>query len=345
MRPSRSRIYYEPLGVNLVIAPWNYPFLLLFSPLIGVLSSGCCAVLKPSADSKYTAEVMDKIIRETFQDEHISIVHGEKKENQILFKKRFDHIFFTGGSELGKIVMRSAAEFLTPVTLELGGKSPCIVDESADLKIAAKRIAWSKTINSGQTCVAPDYVLVANSLKKQLMFHINEEWNKMYGGDPLNSDMYPKIIHKGHYDRLLRLIDQTKVKYGGNKNDETLQIAPTILEGVTLDEPVMKEEIFGPILPVISVNSLQEAIDLIHKFEKPLALYYYGNSKEAKTVLNQTSSGGVCINDAMMHIANSNLPFGGVGHSGYGSYHGYDSFLCFTQESSGHYTYMDRFAL
>tara|TARA_B100000524_G_scaffold95111_2_gene44970 strand:+ start:18924 stop:20303 length:1380 start_codon:yes stop_codon:yes gene_type:complete len=334
LRPSRSRIYYEPLGVNLVIAPWNYPFLLLFSPLVGVLSSGCCAILKPSADSKHTAEIMDHIIREIFQEGHISIVHGEKKENQILFKKRFDHIFFTGGSELGKIVMRSAAEFLTPVTLELGGKSPCIVDESADLKIAAKRIAWSKTINSGQTCVAPDYVLVVDRLKEQLMFHINEEWNKMYGGDALASEMYPKIIHKGHYDRLVGLIDPVKVKYGGNKNDETLQISPTILEGVTLDDPVMKEEIFGPILPVIGVDSMKEAIDFIHKFEKPLALYYYGNSNEAKSVLKKTSSGGACINDAMMHIANPNLPFGGVGHSGYGAYHGYDSFLCFTHKKA-----------
>mgnify|MGYP001304402471 CR=1 FL=1 len=332
LRPSRSRIYYEPLGVNLVIAPWNYPFLLLFSPLIGVLSSGCCAVLKPSADSKHTAELMDKIISQTFDEDHISIVHGEKKENQILFKKRFDHIFFTGGSELGKIVMRAAAEFLTPVTLELGGKSPCIVDESANLKIAAKRIAWSKTINSGQTCIAPDYVLVSNDLKEELMFLINEEWNKMYGGSILSSDKYPKIIHKGHYDRILGLIEPKKVKYGGDKNDDTLQISPTILDGVTLDDPVMKEEIFGPILPVIGVDSLQEAIDIIHEFEKPLALYYYGNSKEAENVLKKTSSGGACINDAMMHIANTNLPFGGVGQSGYGAYHGYDSFLCFTHK-------------
>lgn len=332
LRPSRSRIYYEPLGVNLVIAPWNYPFLLLFSPLIGVLSSGCCAVLKPSADSKHTAELMDKIISQTFDEGHISIVHGEKKENQILFKKRFDHIFFTGGSELGKIVMRAAAEFLTPVTLELGGKSPCIVDESANLKIAAKRIAWSKTINSGQTCIAPDYVLVSNDLKEELMFLINEEWNKMYGGSILSSDKYPKIIHKGHYDRILGLIEPKKVKYGGDKNDDTLQISPTILDGVTLDDPVMKEEIFGPILPVIGVDSLQEAIDIIHEFEKPLALYYYGNSKEAENVLKKTSSGGACINDAMMHIANTNLPFGGVGQSGYGAYHGYDSFLCFTHK-------------
>ena len=334
LRPSRSRIYYEPLGVSLVIAPWNYPFLLLFSPLIGVLSSGCCAVLKPSPDSKHTAEIMEKIIRETFEEGHISIVHGEKKENQILFKKRFDHIFFTGGSELGKIVMRAAAEFLTPVTLELGGKSPCIVDKSADLKIAAKRIAWSKTINSGQTCIAPDYVLVANDLKEKLMFHINEEWTKMYGGDVLGSDMYPRIIHQGHYNRLLGLIDSEKIKYGGDKNEETLQIGPTILDRVTMDDAVMKEEIFGPILPVIGIESIEEAIDIIQEFEKPLALYYFGSSNEAKSILNKTSSGGACINDAMMHIANPNLPFGGVGHSGHGAYHGYDSFLCFTHKKA-----------
>ena len=334
LMPSRSQIYYEPLGVSLVIAPWNYPFLLLFSPLIGVLSSGCCAVLKPSPDSKYTAEIMEKIIKETFDEGHIAIVHGEKKENQILFKKRFDHIFFTGGSELGKIVMRAAAEFLTPVTLELGGKSPCIVDESADLKVTAKRIAWSKTINAGQTCIAPDYVLVANDLKEQLMFHINEEWTKMYGGDVLGSEMYPKIIHQGHYNRLLGLIDSDKIKYGGDKNDETLQIAPTILDRVTLDDAVMKEEIFGPILPVIGIKSMEEANHIIQEFEKPLALYYFGNSNKAKNILNKTSSGGACINDAIMHIANPNLPFGGVGQSGHGAYHGHDSFLCFTHKKA-----------
>lgn len=326
--PSNSSIHYEPLGINLVIAPWNYPFLLMFAPLIGVLSSGSCAVLKPSTDSKHTAIVMDKIIKEIFNSEHVAIVHGDKKENQILFKKRFDHIFFTGGSALGKIVMRSAAEHLTPVTLELGGKSPCIVDPSANLKIAAKRIAWSKTINSGQTCIAPDYLLVENSIKEELMEKINEEWNKMYGTPILESENYPKIIHKRHYDRLIGLMKGSQVKYGGQTKESTLQISPTILDEVSLEDPIMKEEIFGPILPVIGFDTIEEALQVIDAFEKPLALYYYGS--HANSILQKTSSGGVCINDGMLHIANPNLPFGGVGNSGFGAYHGYQSFLCFS---------------
>jgi len=326
--PSVSRIHYEPLGIHLVIAPWNYPFLLLFTPLIGVLSSGSCAVLKPSPDAQHTAIVMEKIIKETFQPEHITIVHGEKKENQILFKKRFDHIFFTGGSALGKIVMRAASEYLTPVTLELGGKSPCIVDKSANIKIAAKRIAWSKTINSGQTCIAPDYILVDQQIKEELMTKIHEEWNKMYGTPILESEHYPRIIHRGHYDRLIGLMNGSQVKYGGQTKESTLQISPTILDEVSLEDPIMKEEIFGPILPVIGFDKIEDAINIIEQFEKPLALYYYG--KDSRSLLQRTSSGGVCINDGMLHIANPNLPFGGVGHSGHGSYHGYQSFLCFS---------------
>ena len=334
LRPSRSRIYYDPIGINLIIAPWNYPFFLLFSPLVGVLSSGSCAILKPSADSKHTACIMDVIIKETFDPKHISIVHGDKIENQILFKKRFDHIFFTGGSALGKIVMKAAAEFLTPVTLELGGKSPCIIDKSAALKVAAKRIAWSKTINAGQTCIAPDYLLVHHSIKNELMEEIHSAWNKMYGSPVLNSSNYPKIIHQKHFDRLIGLMDRSKIKYGGKSNANTLQIEPTILSDITTKDAVMQEEIFGPILPVISFENIDEAIKIIDEFEKPLALYYYGDSNQAKSVLNKTSSGGACINDAMIHVANPNLPFGGVGHSGYGAYHGYESFLCFSHRKA-----------
>jgi len=255
-------------------------------------------------------------------------------ENQILFKKRFDHIFFTGGSALGKIVMRAAAEFLTPVTLELGGKSPCIVDRSASLKVAAKRIAWSKTINAGQTCIAPDYLLVHNSIKEALMKEIDCAWNEMYGSPVLASPNYPKIIHQRHFDRLVKLLDSSKIKFGGAVNKETCQIAPTILKDVSTDDPIMQEEIFGPLLPVIGFDTIEEALALIHKFEKPLAVYYYGNSSKAQPVLNKISSGGACINDAMMHMANPNLPFGGVGHSGFGAYHGYNSFLCFSHRKS-----------
>lgn len=328
--PSKSRIQYEPLGVALVIAPWNYPFQLLFSPLVGVLSSGCCAILKPSPDSPHTSLLMEKIISEIFDESYITVVHGAKTENQLLFKKRFDHIFFTGSSKLGKIVMKAAAEFLTPVVLELGGKSPCIVDENANLDISAKRIAWSKAINAGQTCIAPDYVLVHEKVKDILIDKIAENWSAMYGDNPLNSEYYPRIVSEAAFDRLCSYLNNGTLRKGGQTNREKLYIEPSILDDINTHDPIMQEEIFGPLLPVISFKDISAALDIIHGFEKPLALYYYGSEHTAKEVLQKTSSGGVCINDGLIHIVNHHLPFGGVGHSGMGSYHGYQSFLCFS---------------
>jgi len=328
--PSRSRIQYEPLGVALVIAPWNYPFQLLFSPLVGVLSSGCCAILKPSPDSPHTALLMEKIINEIFEENHIAVVHGAKTENQLLFKKRFDHIFFTGSSKLGKIVMKAAAEFLTPVVLELGGKSPCIVDEDANLNICAKRIAWSKSINAGQTCIAPDYILVHEKVKEELIKKIAENWVDMFGENPINSSYYPRIVHQMAFDRINSLLSNGEIRSGGQTDREKLYIAPSIIDQITIEDPIMKEEIFGPILPILSFSDINSALHIIQSFEKPLALYYYGSPKKAKSILRKSSSGGVCINDGLIHIVNHHLPFGGVGHSGTGSYHGYQSFLCFS---------------
>ena len=328
--PSRSHIQYEPLGVALVIAPWNYPFQLLFSPLVGVISSGCCAILKPSPDTPHTALLMENIIREAFEEEYITVVHGAKDENQLLFKKRFDHIFFTGSTRLGKIVMKAAAEFLTPVVLELGGKSPCIVDEHADLEISAKRIAWSKSINAGQTCIAPDYLLVHQSVKEKLIQKIEKYWIEMFGENPFDSEYYPRIVNDAAFDRLNGFLENGIIKAGGKTDKESRYIQPTILDNVSLEDPIMKEEIFGPILPIISFNDISSAFEIINHFEKPLAIYYFGPSRSAKEVMLKTSSGGACINDGLLHIVNHNLPFGGVGHSGTGSYHGHESFLCFS---------------
>jgi len=330
LRPSRSRVQYEPLGVSLIIAPWNYPFQLVFCPLIGVISSGCCAILKPSPDAPNTSILMEKMIAEIFEEDYISVVHGDKEETQLLLKKRFDHIFFTGSTRVGKIVMKAAAEFLTPVVLELGGKSPCIVDQRANLEISAKRIAWSKAINAGQTCIAPDYVLVHQSLKDELISKIEKYWIEMYGEDPMKSEFYPKIINARAFDRLKDLLSNGEIRSGGNTNRENSYIQPTILDNVNLKDAVMTEEIFGPILPVIAFDDLSNVFEVIHQFEKPLAIYYYGSSKVAKEVMHKTSSGGACINDGLLHIVNQHLPFGGVGHSGMGSYRGYEGFRCFS---------------
>ena len=251
--PSRSRIQYEPLGISLIIAPWNYPFQLVFCPLIGVISSGCCAILKPSPDAPNTALLMEKIISENFAEEYITMVHGDKEETQLLLKNRFDHIFFTGSTRVGKIVMKAAAEFLTPVVLELGGKSPCIVDESSNIDVSAKRIAWSKAINAGQTCIAPDYVLVHQSLKEELIFKIEKYWTEMYGEDPMQSKFYPRIINESAFDRLSKLISNGTVRSGGKTNRENKYIQPTILDNVNLKDSLMQDEIFGPILPYHSI--------------------------------------------------------------------------------------------
>ncbi len=330
--PSAGKILFEPLGQTLIIAPWNYPFQLVIAPLVGAISAGCCAILKPSENTPHIAEVLDRIIKETFKDEYIAIVHGDQETGAYLLEKRFDIIFFTGSTRVGKIVMKAAAAHLTPLILELGGKSPCIVDENANIEIAAKRIIWGKTINAGQTCIAPDYLLVHEEVKEKLIENMQEHINSMYGSDPEESSYYPRIVNEDAFDRLALLLEKTggTIRAGGQKNRAKLYISPTILDGITGDDELMKSEIFGPILPIITFTSLDQAIQQVNAAEKPLALYYFGKTEKGEEVLKKTSSGGACINDTLMHIANHNLPFGGVGNSGQGSYHGRESFIAFS---------------
>lgn len=328
--PSRSKIVFEPLGVSLIVAPWNYPFQLLINPLVGVISAGCCAVLKPAPDAPNFARVIEEMISEHFPAEYITVVQGRREVNAILFAQRFDFIFYTGSPAVGKVVMEAAAKHLTPVVLELGGKSPCIVDADANIGIAAKRIAWGKLINAGQTCIAPDYLLVHKSVKNELLKRIVDNINKMYGDNIKQSRFYPRIVSDKAMERLSKLIKHGKIYWGGEIDFNEKFISPTIIDEVNPDFPVMQEEIFGPILPVITFERIDEAIDIINRNEKPLAFYYFGRNKKAREVLSQTTSGGACINDTLMHIVNHHLPFGGVGNSGMGKYHGYDSFTAFS---------------
>jgi aldehyde dehydrogenase (NAD+) len=330
MLPSKSRLQYEPLGISLIIAPWNYPFQLVLCPLVGAISSGCCAVLKPSPDAPNTALLIEKMITETFPEEYISVVHGDKEETQLLLKNRFDQIFFTGSSRVGKIVMKAAAEFLTPVVLELGGKSPCIVDKTANIEVSAKKIAWSKGINAGQTCIAPDYLLVHQSVKEELISKIEKYWKSMYGTSALESEFYPRIINEAAFDRLSDLLKTGVIQSGGSTDRVKKYIEPTIITDLKMTDKIMKEEVFGPILPVITFEELSSAVEIIDQFEKPLAIYYYGSERTAQEVMYKTSSGGACINDGLLHIVNLNLPFGGVGSSGLGSYRGYEGFRSFS---------------
>ncbi|MCF8295617.1 MAG: aldehyde dehydrogenase [Bacteroidales bacterium] len=330
--PSSSQIIYEPLGVALIVAPWNYPFQLLINSLVGAISAGCCSILKPSPDTPSIARVMEDMIAEFFPPEYISLVQGGRETNTILFSKRFDIIFFTGSPMVGKVVMKAAAEYLTPVVLELGGKSPCIVDADANLEVAARRIAWGKLINAGQTCIAPDYLLVHQSVKEELLSKIVQSIREMYGENPRESRFYPRIVNHRAMDRLTDLLKEGKIYYGGEYDREEKYIAPTILDEVQPGFAIMQQEIFGPILPVISFNQIEEAISYVNQHEKPLAFYYFGKNKTAKDVLAKTTSGGGCINDTIMHIVNHDLPFGGVGNSGLGNYHGHNSFLAFSNQ-------------
>ena len=320
------------MGVALIIAPWNYPFQLLFNPLVGAISSGCCAILKPSPDAPNIAKVMEKMIAETFDSKYITVVQGGKETNTILFSQAFDIIFFTGSSKVGKVVMKAAAENLTPVILELGGKSPCIVDEDADIDIAAKRITWGKLINAGQTCIAPDYLFAHHSIKDELLDKIAGNIKSMYGEDIKKSRFYPRIINEQAMERLSGLLNQGKIHTGGEIDANERFFAPTIIDEVEPDFLIMQDEIFGPILPVMTFEHIDKAINYINTNEKPLAFYYFGKNKKAKEVLSKTTSGGACINDILLHIGNHNMPFGGVGNSGMGSYHGHDSFLAFSHK-------------
>jgi aldehyde dehydrogenase (NAD+) len=341
---AKSFTVQEPYGVTLVMSPWNYPVLLTLEPLVGALAAGNCCVVKPSAYSPETSKVMAELIRAVFPEEYVCVVEGGRAENQALLDQRFDYIFFTGGTTVGRLVMEKASSHLTPVTLELGGKSPCIVERTANLKLAAKRIVFGKYLNCGQTCVAPDYLLVEEGIQDDLLACIKQEIVAQYGEHPLENEHYGKMINRKHFDRVLGLIDQEKVVVGGQSNEATLQIAPTVLNGVEATDAVMQEEIFGPLMPLLTVKNMDEAFDFVSQREKPLALYIFTSNKEVeKRFLTKASFGGGCVNDTIIHLATSQMGFGGVGNSGMGSYHGKKSFDTFSHEKSivKKYTWID----
>lgn len=331
----RSRIYREPLGVVLIIGPWNYPFQLVMSPLVAAISAGNGALLKPSELSPNTSAIISRIVGETFPKEFISVYEGGVEVSTELLNERFDHIFFTGGGNVGRVVMTAAAKHLTPVTLELGGKSPCIVTNPTMIETTARRIAWGKFYNAGQTCVAPDYLLVEKSLKEPLLKKIGDELRGFFGEDPKQSGDYGRIISDRHYQRLVELTKKGKVALGGKTDASQRYIAPTVIDGVGFDDKVMQEEIFGPILPVIPFDRLDEAIGWVNARPKPLALYLFTTDKAIQEkIVSEISFGGGCINDTLIHLANPRLPFGGVGESGMGSYHGKYGFDTFSHHKS-----------
>ena len=333
--PSSACIYPEPLGVVLIISPWNYPFQLMISPLVGAIAAGNCAILKPSELAANTSRIVTQITKKTFDPAYITSIEGGVETSQELLAEKFDHIFFTGGTKIGQLVMEAAAKHLTPVTLELGGKSPCIVDSNVHIEHAAKRIAWGKFINAGQTCIAPDYLLVDRTVKNDLLTSIKQYIQEFYGDDPAKSPDYGRIINQRHFERLASFLSEGQPYIGGQTNPEERYIAPTIIDGVDWDTPVMQEEIFGPILPVLEYSDLSDAIAKINARPKPLALYLFSKDQQKQErVLQETSSGGVCINDTVMQVGVSELPFGGVGSSGIGSYHGKASFDTFSHQKS-----------
>lgn len=332
---SRSYKKPSPYGVTLIMSPWNYPFMLTIEPLVDALAAGNTAILKPSAYSAHTSALIEEMIASCFAPEYVAVVTGGRAENTCLLKEHFDYIFFTGSQNVGKEVMRQAADHLTPVTLELGGKSPCIVEKSANLKLAAKRIVFGKLLNCGQTCVAPDYIYCDRTVKIDLVHEIKKQMQKQYKAEPLKNEAYGNIINEKHFDRILNLIAHDKVVYGGQSDRSSLKIAPTIMDPVTFDDAVMREEIFGPLLPIIAYDDLDEAIEKINSMAHPLALYIFTSDKSvAKKVTSRCSFGGGCVNDTIIHLATSNMGFGGFGESGMGSYHGRDGFQTFSHEKS-----------
>ena len=331
MMPSRSMVMAEPLGCTLIMAPWNYPVQLLLNPLVGAISAGCTAVLKPSPYVPHTSKVLEAMIKETFRPEYIAVVQGNRDVNTALLAERYDLIFFTGSPQLGRTVMRAASENLTPVVLELGGKSPCIVDKDANIGMAARRIAWGKSLNAGQTCIAPDYLLVHEDVKEPLVAALKKEFACLLGPNPKEAKHFVRIVNERAFDRLVGYIEGADVVMGGDYDRSERYIAPTIIDHVDVDSPIMQEEIFGPIFPIVTFRTTDEAIHFVQEREKPLALYYFSESKQSiRKVLKHTSSGGTCINDTIMHIANEKLPFGGVGASGMSAYHGKESFRVFS---------------
>ena len=330
--PASSHIIKEPLGNTLIIAPWNYPIQLLLNPLVGAISAGCTAMLKPSPYVPNVSRVLTELIRNTFPAEYIAIVEGNREINKMLLAERWDMIFFTGSPALGKMVMEAAAKHLTPVVLELGGKSPCIIDKTANLSVAAKRIAWGKALNAGQTCIAPDYLMIHEDVKDKFLKLLVKEWKHLLTKNPQEAKHFVRIVNDKALDRLIGYLNDGTVYHGGRYDKSERFLEPTILTNVSPDAPVMQEEIFGPIFPVLTFKHIDDVISFVTKREKPLALYYFGT--DDKKILRHTSSGGTCINDVIMHIVNHKTPFGGVGNSGMGAYHGKDSFLTFSHRRS-----------
>ena len=337
--PSRSYITKEPLGCSLVISPWNYPVQLLLNPLVGAISAGCTAVLKPSPYVPNVSKVIEDMISETFDQRYIAVVQGNRDVNTALLEQRWDIIFFTGSPALAKTVMTAAAKNLTPVVLELGGKSPCIIDNKADIATAAKRIAWGKTLNSGQTCIAPDYILIHEDVKEAFVNAFANEVRSLHGEDIMKDRHYVRMVNDKAFERVAGYFKDGRIIYGGRTDASTRFIEPTLIEDVSLDSPLMTEEIFGPVFPIITLDDhgksfFDKVIEFVTSREKPLAFYYFGKESDGWEIVRRTSSGGGCINDVIMHIANENIPFGGVGNSGMGRYHDKESFEAFSHTRS-----------
>ncbi len=332
---SRSYVKPSPYGVALIMSPWNYPFLLTIDPLVDAIAAGNTAVVKPAAYAPATSAAIKELLESTFERQYVAVVTGGRAENAYLLDQKFDYIFFTGSKGVGKEVMKKAAEHLTPVTLELGGKSPCIVDETANLALAAKRIAFGKYLNCGQTCVAPDYVLCHISVRDRFVELLKAEITRQYGEDPLQSADYGRIINQKHFERVSSLIDAKKTVHGGHINADTLQIEPTVMNNVTWDDAVMGEEIFGPVLPILAFDNIDEVIETVTSHDRPLALYIFSsNKKTIRRVIAECTFGGGCVNDVIIHLATAHMGFGGVGESGMGSYHGKVGFDTFSHKKS-----------
>lgn len=332
--PSASYIVREPLGCTLIVSPWNYPVQLLLNPLVGCIAAGCTAILKPSPYVPNISKVIEAFIADTFPEEYVATVQGNRLVNGELFKHRYDLVFLTGSPSLGRIAMTAQAQYLTPMVLELGGKSPCIVDKDANLQIAARRIAWGKCLNSGQTCIAPDYLFLHEDIKDAFIEAFQKELAGLYPDGTEHSDKFVHIVKDSAFDRLVAYLADGKIVAGGHSDKSRLWIEPTLLDGVSPDAPVMQEEIFGPIFPIMTFRDREEVVKFVNGREKPLAFYYFGAEADGWDIIGRTTSGGACINDTIMHIANPNVPFGGVGNSGMGSYHSERSFLAFSHERS-----------
>ncbi|MGF7109025.1 aldehyde dehydrogenase [Treponema pedis] len=332
---SSSKIIYEPFGTVLIMSPWNYPLNLTLTPLIGAMAAGNCSIVKPSNYSPATSAIIEKIISKHFPPEYINVILGGREENSSLLEQRFDYIFFTGGTEVGKLVMQAAAKYVTPMTLELGGKSPCIVEKSANLKTAARRLVFGKYLNAGQTCVAPDYLLLENAVKTEFIEELKNALKEFFPTETYLQIHFPHIVNEKHFDRLMGLIEGEKIITGGKGNKNQKFIEPTILDNIDFNSKIMQEEIFGPILPIIGFDSLNEVIKEIKLREKPLAFYVFTQDKKIEEkLLSEISFGGGCVNDTIVHLATNYLPFGGVGASGMGKYHGIESFKTFSNAKS-----------